>query len=274
MSNILKQKSMNKSSSKRKKSSSILKKRKRIKKDDYNWLKENGMEDLQQTESVQELTEAVGQFFFKKNSVDYEQIHVNLIKNNLVPLYDNYISNYGDMYINKDFVLMECIKLCTKLSDKNKVLHVEKCIEFVRYLRAFQEEGVKYRNMKRRFYLNNYPILGVGDLSVILRETDNVWKQQKKHFRYKMGYNVQRMSALFYCVNNFNNRLRIRYNQYQKKSVINVLTQTFIEKEMNDYDFEKIDKYWKEISVKEFEELGNLGSINIQEWKLIEDAFF
>ena len=245
---------MNKSSSKRKKSSSILKKRNRIKKDDYNWLKENGMEDLQQTESVQELTEAVGQNFFKKNSVDYEQIHANLIKNNLVPLYDNYISNYGDMYINKDFVLMECIKLCTKLSDKNKVLHVEKCIEFVRYLRAFQEEGVKYRNMKRRFYLNNYPILGVGDLSVILRETDNVWKQQKKHFRY--------------------NRLRIRYNQYQKKSVINVLTQTFIEKEMNDYDFEKIDKYWKEISVKEFEELGNLGSINIQEWKLIEDAFF
>ena len=41
----------------------------------------------------------------------------------------------------------------------------------------------------------------------------------------------------------------------------------------NDYDFERIDKYWKEISVKEFEELGNLGSINIQEWKLIEEAF-
>ena len=60
----MKQKSMNKPSSKRKKSSSILKKRKRIKKDDYNWLKENGMEDLQQTESVQELTEAVGKIFF------------------------------------------------------------------------------------------------------------------------------------------------------------------------------------------------------------------
>ena len=85
----------------------------------------------------------MGKFFFKKNCVDYEKIHANLIKNKLIPLCDNYISNYGDMYINKDFVLMECINLCTKLSDKNKVLHVEKCIEFVRYLGAFQEEGVK-----------------------------------------------------------------------------------------------------------------------------------
>tara|TARA_Y100000992_G_scaffold279892_1_gene226517 strand:+ start:1164 stop:1472 length:309 start_codon:yes stop_codon:yes gene_type:complete len=96
---------------------------------------------------------------------------------------------------------------------------------------------------------------------------------KKKKFKYKMGYNVQRMSALFYCINNFNNKLRRKYKQFQKKSVINVLTQTFIEKEINDYDFERIDKYWKEISVKEFEELGNLGSINIQEWKLIEEAF-
>ena len=59
----------------------------------------------------------------------------------------------------------------------------------------------------------------------------------------------------------------------QKISISKKLLQTFIEKEINDYDFERIDKYWKEISVKEFEELGNLGSINIQEWKLIEEAF-
>ena len=96
------------------KKSSVLKKRKR--KNDYNWLKENGMEDLQQTESVQELSEAVKEIFFKKQSLDYEQLHANLIKNNLVPLCDEYISKYGDMYINKDFVLTECIKFCTKLS--------------------------------------------------------------------------------------------------------------------------------------------------------------
>jgi len=270
MSTVLKQKSMNRPSSNRKKSS-ILKKRKR--KDDYNWLKENGMEDLQQTESVEELSEAVKEIFFKKQSLDYEQLHANLIKNKLVPLCDEYISRHGDMYINKDFVLMECVQFCTKLSDKNKVLHVQKCIEFVRYLKAFQEEGIKYRNIKRLFYLKNYPIIGVGDLFTILTEKDYAWKLQKKKFKYKMGYNVQRMSALFYCINNFNNKLRRKYKQFQKKSVINVLTQTFIEKEINDYDFERIDKYWKEISVKEFEELGNLGSINIQEWKLIEEAF-
>lgn len=270
MSTILKQKSMNRPFSNCKKSS-VLKKRKR--KDDYDWLKENGMEELESVSPEKELSEAVEEIFFKKQSLDYEQLHADLIKNNLIPLCDDYISKYGDMYINKDFVLMECIKFCTKLSDKNKVLHVEKCIEFVRYLKAFQEEGIKYRNIKRLFYLKNYPVIGVGDLSNILRETDYIWKQRKIYFKYKMGYNVQRMSALFYRINNFNNNLRNKYKEFQKKSVINVLTQTFIEKEINDYDFERIDKYWKEISVKEFEELGNLGSINIQEWKLIEDAF-
>ena len=132
------------------KKSSILKKRKR--KNDYNWLKENGMEDLESVSPEKELSEAVGEIFFKKQSLDYEQLHANLIKNNLVPLCDDYISKYGDMYINKDFVLTECINFCTRLSDKNKVLHVEKCIEFVRYLKAFQEEGIKYRNIKRLFY--------------------------------------------------------------------------------------------------------------------------
>tara|TARA_Y100000992_G_scaffold279892_1_gene226516 strand:+ start:656 stop:1195 length:540 start_codon:yes stop_codon:yes gene_type:complete len=177
MSTVLKQKSMNRPFSNRKKSS-VLKKRKR--KDDYNWLKENGMEDLQQTESVQELSEAVKEIFFKKQSLDYEQLHANLIKNKLVPLCDEYISRHGDMYINKDFVLMECVQFCTKLSDKNKVLHVQKCIEFVRYLKAFQEEGIKYRNIKRLFYLKNYPIIGVGDLFTILTEKDYAWKLQKK----------------------------------------------------------------------------------------------
>ena len=63
------------------------------------------------------------------------------------------------------------------------------------------------KNIKRMFYLKNYPIINLGDLSICLRETDNEWKQRKKYFKYKMGYNVQRMSALFYCINNNNNFL-------------------------------------------------------------------
>lgn len=257
MADISKQKGM-------KKQFSLKKKRKR---------KENEMKDLQQNKSLNELTESVGQIFFKKNCVDYEQIHADLINNNLVPLCNNYISNYGGMYINKDFLITECIQFCNTLSDKNKVLHVEKCIEFVRYLIAFQEEGVKYRNIKRKFYLNNYPILGVGDLSNILREIDNIWKQRKKYFKYKMSFNVQRMSALFYGINNFNNNLILKYKEFEQKNIISVLTETFIEKEINDCDFEKINKYWQQIPVKDFEGLENLGSINIQEWKLIEEAF-
>ena len=71
------------------------------------------MEDLQQTESVQELTEAVGQIFFKKNSVDYEQIHANLIKNKLVPLCDNYISNYGDINIRSKISYLDELALAS-----------------------------------------------------------------------------------------------------------------------------------------------------------------
>ena len=265
-------------------SSSILNKRKRS--EEYSWLKRNMMSELESDDSLEdllkatesdeklkELTRCVGGIFVKKRHIDYEQIHANLIKNNLIPLCDNYISKHGNMYINKNFVLEECIAICNKLTDKHKVIHVEKCIEFIRYLIAFQNEGTKFRNIKRMFYMRNYPIIVVGNLPDKLRETNHAWKERKKYFRYKMGYNVQRMSALFYCINDFNNKLKKKYKEFEQKSIINVLTQTFIEKEISDCDFERIDEYWKDISMKEFEELGGLENINIQEWKLIEEAF-
>ena len=70
-------------------------------------------------------------------------------------------------------------KILHRLSDKNKVLHVEKCIEFVRYLKAFQEEGIKYRNIKRLFYLKNYPVIGVGNLSTCLRKQTMCGNKEK-----------------------------------------------------------------------------------------------
>ena len=52
-------------------------------------------------------------------------------------LYVILISKYGPYEINKDFVLMECVKFCTRQGKTDNVSHVQKCIEFVRYLKQF-----------------------------------------------------------------------------------------------------------------------------------------
>ena len=79
-----------------------------------------------------------------------------------------------------------------KLSDKNKVLHVEKCIEFVRYLKAFEVEDItdeyvsksplstgfnqkddKFRAIKKTVCLKSIGINHKTDVSGVVLGIDN-----------------------------------------------------------------------------------------------------
>ena len=98
--------------------------------------------------------------------------------------------------------------------------------------------------------------------------------RKKKFFNYGMGYKVQRLASLFHCFSDHNDKLRDKFIFFENKrnNIVKKLTDTFIEKEINDFDFDRIDEYWKNITVKEMEQLGNLGNITLEEWNSVEDC--
>ena len=49
------------------------------------------------------------------------------------------------------------------------------------------------------------------------------------------------------------------------------MTDNFIVRETEDYDFQRMNQYWDAIPIDDLEDLSSLGSI-ILEWKLIEDT--
>ena len=89
-----------------------------------------------------------------------------------------------------------------------------------------------------------------------------------------MGYKVQRLASLFHCFSDHNDILREKflYFENQRNNIIRKLTDTFIEKEINDIDFDRIDEYWENISMKEMEQLEKLGIISLEDWVDIEDC--
>jgi len=231
----------------------LIKKRRLTNETEYNWLKENGYEDIK--------------------PLDYDSEYKKNIKETLVPIYNNYIDNYGTLYIKKEFI-SQCEEFCESVKGRMKVIHVNKCASFLRLMTLFQVESREYRKLKKKFYINCYPLINLGDISLKLREINHEWEQKKKFFNYGMGYKVQRLAALFHCFSDHNDTLRDKFLFFENKrnNIVKKLTDSFIEKEINNFDFDRIDEYWENISVKEMEQLGNLGNITLEEWKDVEDC--
>ena len=253
--------------------------------EDFNWLEQNMMSDLERDESLQdllkatesdeklkELAETVGGVFLNEQCIDYEQIHADLIKNKLIPLCNEYIQKYGTQWINREFILSECIQLCLNFSPKRKVIHVEMCIEFIKYLSSFHTETVKFKNLKRMFFLKNYPVVDLQHYNHVVCSVDRTWKSNEKYFKYKMGYKLQRIASLAACFESINEELIKKFKAFNNKSRIDIMTDNFIQQEIEDPDFQRIDQYWDTTPISEIEDLNNLGSIDLQEWKLIEDT--
>lgn len=271
------------SSKKKKKTtkSTVLTKRKRT---DYNWLEQNMMSDLEQDESLQdllkktesdknlkELAETVGGVFLKKRCIDYEQLHADLIKNKLVPVCNEYIQKYGTQWINKDFIMDDCIHHCVNLTPRRKVVHVEMCIEFIKHLTSLHEETIKFKNLKRMFFLQNYPTIDLRYFHHVVNDVDRTWKDNEKLFNDKMCYKLQRIHSLAACFESINEELIKKFKDFNSKSRVDIMTDNFIVKENKDSDFQIINQYWDTVPI-DLEDLSNLGSIDLQEWKLIEDT--
>jgi hypothetical protein len=239
--------------SKRKNTTKILKKRKLVNEKEYDWLKENGYEDIE--------------------PLDYDGEYKKMIKETLIPLYNDYIKKHGLYFIKKDFI-KECEEFCGHVTSRMKVIHVDKCAKFLRLMTLFQVESEEYRKLKKKFYINCYPLINIGDISLRLKELNHEWEQKKKFFNYCMGYKVQRLAALFHCFSDHNDTLRDKFLFFENKrnNIVKKLTDTFIEKEINDFDFDRINEYWDNISKKEMEQLGNLENITLAEWKDVEDC--
>jgi len=231
----------------------LIKKRRLANEKEYNWLKENGYEDIK--------------------PLDYDSEHKKMIREILIPLFNDYTENYGEHYIKKDFI-KKCEEFCGRVNDRMKVIHVNKCAKFLRLITLFQVESEEYRKLKKKFYINCYPLINIGDIALRLKEINHEWEQKKKFFNYGMGYKVQRLAALFHCFSDHNDILRDKFLLFENKrnNIVKKLTDTFIEKEINDFDFDRIDEYWKNISTKEMEQLGNLGNITLSEWNDVEDC--
>ena len=231
----------------------LIKKRKLTNEKEYNWLKENGYEDIK--------------------PLDYDSEYKKMIRETLIPLYNDYTEKYGTLYIKKDFI-SQCEEFCERVNDRMKVIHVNKCSQFLRLMTLFQIESGEYKKLKKKFYINCYPLINLGDISLKLKEINHEWEQKKKFFNYGMGYKVQRLAALFHCFSDHNDVLRGKFIFFENKrnNIVKNLTVSFIEKEINDFDFDRIDEYWENISVKEMEQLGNLGNITLEEWNDVEDC--
>ena len=231
----------------------LIKKRRLTNENEYNWLKENGYEDIK--------------------PLDYNSEYKKIIRETLIPLYNDYTEKHGENYIKKEFVA-QCEEFCESVNDRMKVIHVNKCAAFLRLMTLFQYESVEYKKLKKKFYINCYPLINLGDISLKLKEINHEWEQKKKFFNYGMGYKVQRLASLFHCFSDHNDKLRDKFIFFENKrnNIVKKLTDTFIEKEINDFDFDRIDEYWENISVKEMEQLGNLGNITLEEWNSVEDC--
>ena len=98
----------------------LIKKRRLANENEYSWLKENGYEDIE--------------------PLDYDGEYKKMIKETLIPLYNDYINNYGLNYIKQDFI-GQCEEFCERVKDRMKVIHVNKCAQFVRLITLFQIES-------------------------------------------------------------------------------------------------------------------------------------
>ena len=244
---------MNKKRKKITSKAQVIKKRKLAIEREYNWLKEQGIEDIK--------------------PLDYDSESKKIIKEVLIPLYNDYTENYGTLFINKNFI-EQCEGFCERVNDRMKIIHANKCSQFLRLMTLFQIESAEYKKLKKKFYINCYPLINLGDISLKLKEINHEWEQKKKLFNYGMGYKVQRLASLFHCFSNHNDTLRdkLLFFENKRNNIVRKLTDTFIEKEINDIDFGRIDEYWENISIKEMEQLGKLENITLEGWDSIQDC--
>ena len=266
----------------KKKLSTVLSKRKRP---DFNWLEENMIYDSERDKSLQdllkvtdsdkqlkELAETAGDVFLKDQCIDYEQIHADLIRNKLIPIYNEYIEKYGTQFIDEYFITNKCIHVCIGLDSKMKVIHIEMCIEYIKHISSIQEEKKKLEHFKKMFFLRNYPVIDLKYFHHVVKDVDLKWRNNKKYFNYEMGYNVQRAASIASCLISFNKELIKKFKAYNNKSIVDIMTDNFIVKEIEEHDFDRINQYWDAMKIDDLKDLSNLGDIPIKEWELIEDT--
>ena len=87
-----------------------------------------------------------------------------------------------------------------------------------------------------------------------------------------MGYNVQRAASIASCLISFNKELIKKFKAYNNKSIVDIMTDNFIVKEIEEHDFDRINKYWDAMKIDDLKDWSNLGDIPIKEWELIEDT--
>ena len=101
----------------------LIKKRKLTNEREYNWLKENGYEDIK--------------------PLDYDSEYKKMIREILIPLYNDYTENYGSLFIKKEFVA-QCEEFCGRVNDRMKVIHVNKCAQFLRLMTILNIDNTYY----------------------------------------------------------------------------------------------------------------------------------
>lgn len=206
-------------------------------------------------------------------TIDYYSEYKQKFKETLIPLYEEYISKYSSVfYIEKEF-LTNCEEFCKKLNDNMKVLHVNKCAKFLRLMFLFQFETEEYKSMVVRFRINCYPMEYLGNIKDKLIKLNNMWENQKKWFEYDIDYKVERLTSLFHCFSDHNDKLRTKLSQLDtRRSIVETLTNNFLVRELEDIEPIMIDDSWENISVQELKQFEKLEIITLENWEDIEDC--
>ena len=204
---------------------------------------------------------------------DYCSEYKQIFNETLIPLYEDYIAKYGSIfYITKNF-LTNCEEFCKDLNDKMKVLHVNKCAKFLRLMFLFQFETEEYKKIVIRFHINCYPTEYLGNIKEKLSKLNNIWENQRDWFECDIDYKVQRLTSLFHCFSDHNDKLRSKLSQLDcRKSIVEKLTNNFIVREIECNEPVIIDNSWANITVEELEPLEKLEVITLEDWKDIEDC--
>ena len=163
--------------------------------------------------------------------------HMDLINFKLKPIFNEYIEQFGFMYIKKEYI-EDCVKYCNKLNYNYKIKNIKNCTKYIRLLYLFIEELNRYNELKRIFSKSNYSINNIKNIGLELKRINNIRKKDKERniYIYPIIYHIDRMYEFYNILSDHNVILK------------NKLKGIFIEEETGiDYDFDRINEYWRSI---------------------------
>jgi hypothetical protein len=174
--------------------------------------------------------------YSKLNKIDYKHIYVKLVNTEYIPLLSQYIRKWGmETHFNK-YHLRETIDFCNKLEYKNKIKYINDSIYFIKLLSLFMEESKEHKKIKQLLKKNNYLFDDIEDISQKLKKINNIRRKKEiKNNKDAIGYRIKRIYELYNILCNHNYLLRDKLDKCK------------------DYDFFKIEEYWKKIEKNEFD---------------------